>query len=114
VPGDERLELRHERRVATELEVGLDSLLQGGELELVEPSDLGASKGVVGEVHERGAAPESERPPELLRRALRLSPGKTAAGVVDQALEAVRVELARIDPQEVAGAVGLEPAARCS
>ncbi len=68
---DERLELDDELLVASELEIGLDPLLLGGEAELVEARDLGLSEVRVSELRQRGAAPERERLPQLLRRRAR-------------------------------------------
>jgi hypothetical protein len=44
--------------VAAEREVGLDPLLERGEAEFLEPSDLGLRERLVGEVRERVAAPQ--------------------------------------------------------
>jgi len=41
-------------------EVGLDSLFDGRETNLLESRDFGR-KGFVGELHQRGAAPEGKR-----------------------------------------------------
>ena len=60
--------LRHERlQLADELgmppggEIGFDALLERRQPELLEPRDLGLGERLVGQVGERGAAPERER-----------------------------------------------------
>ena len=70
-------------------EVDVDACLERAEAGVVEACGLGAGEGLTCEVGECGAAPERER----------------AAGVVvgDQLLEALGVELAFLDAEEVAG-----------
>ena len=59
--GDERAELADERRVVSQLELGLDPLLLRFEPELVEPRDLGLGEVRVPELRQSGASPECER-----------------------------------------------------
>ena len=61
VGGDERLELGGERRVVSCLEVEVDACLERGEARLLEPGSLRRGERLVGDVGERGAAPERER-----------------------------------------------------
>ena len=61
---DERLELRDDVGGAAELDVGRDPLLPGDEAELVEPPCLGLRPVLEGELGERRATPEVERPKE--------------------------------------------------
>ena len=56
--GDERPHLSNELCTASGREVGLDSLLEAGQSELVEPRDLDVSERVVRELRERRTAPE--------------------------------------------------------
>jgi hypothetical protein len=68
---DERLELRDDVGGAPELDIGRDPLLRGDQSELVEPSCLRLRPVLEGELGERRATPEVERPeeerPALLR-----------------------------------------------
>ena len=60
---------------------------------LAQARDLGLRERLVREVGERRAAPERERLAQLARGAL----GLGVAGLADEALEACRVELVRLD-----------------
>src|SRR5262249_58847437 len=95
----EALELADERRIAAEREVGVDPQLERGEAELFEPRDLALRKGLVGEVGERRSPPELERLSECV--------GPT---LVDEALELLEVELARLDRNSATGDAGGEAA----
>ena len=111
VLGDERLELADELRVAAEREVGVDPLLERREAELLEPDDRGLRERLVGEVGERGAAPERERLAQR-RRGRSASPaGAVRLALAEQALEAVQVELLGLELERVAGRARDEHAA---
>ena len=96
VPGDELLELGHQRCVPADREIGLDPLLERGVPELLEVR-RGVAGGLAGEVGERRAAPERQRLGEALGRNRRLG----TVRVVDESHEAVEVELAVVDTQQV-------------
>ena len=72
--GDQALELAHELRVATTGQVGVDPLLQRRPAQLLEPGDLVLDEGFVGEVGQRGAAPQRERPAQQVGGTRRLRP----------------------------------------
>ena len=57
----EPFELRNDFRVTAERQVRLDAPLEGAQPQLLEPLDLGLREGLVGEVCERRASPESQR-----------------------------------------------------
>ena len=102
MPRHERLQLGDELGVPAEREVGLDPVLERGYVHLVEARDLVLGKALVGEIRQREAAPECQRLPELLARRLRIAGGERRAAVRHAALEAVAVELVRLEPQHVA------------
>ena len=86
VGGDERLELRRERGVASRVEIVVDSGLERGEAGVLEPGRLGLGERLVGEVGKRRPAPEREcladrvrrpMPPGCSKRSLSSSPGST-------------------------------------
>ena len=81
---DERLELGHEVVVPAEAELAGEPLLLGVEPKPLEPGDLGAGKGLEGEVVERRPAPERERVGE--QRAARA--GRSGARLLEEPLEA--------------------------
>jgi hypothetical protein len=64
--GDERLQLSDKLRVTAEGQLGLDSLLERGKVELLQPLDRGLGEGLVGKIGERWAAPERERLPKKI------------------------------------------------
>jgi hypothetical protein len=97
VPVDDRLELRDELGVATEFEVGFDSLLEGGEPLFLEPGDLVLCERLCGELHERGPSPAGEGVAELGRP----FPQVRMPGLRNQQLEPLEVELSGVDVEDV-------------
>jgi hypothetical protein len=108
VAGDKRLQLGYEVRVAAEREVGLDALFERRQLQFVQARDLGLCERLVGEVGQGGTTPEGERPAQLLRRVLGLPLGASAPCLLEHALEAVCVDLAWLDREDVSVSAGLE------
>ena len=86
-------------------EVGLDPLLEGGDAELVQAHRLGVRERLVREIGEGRAAYELECLPQQLRLAAGLGGGTR---LTQQLLEARRVDLLRIDAQQVAAGMGLD------
>src|SRR6266516_690138 len=91
---DDRLQLTHELGVVAAGEVVLDPLLQASEAELFQAGDLGLREALVAKVGEGWASPEGKRLREL--------------PFFPQAPKAVQVELALLDPQQVARRHGLQ------
>ena len=104
VRGDERLELGHEVVVTAEAELAGKPLLLGVEPQPLEPGDLGAGKGLEGEVVERRPAPECERVGE--QRAARA--GRSGARLLEEPLEAQRVDSLGLEREPVPGRLGQE------
>ena len=98
VLGRERLELTDERGVGTGRQLGVDALLQHGEPEIGEPAGLPRRGPEQRRVGERRPAEQRERLSQQRRRLLRL-PGR--AGTRDERLEALEVELARLERDRV-------------
>jgi hypothetical protein len=90
----ERLELADERRVAAGGEIGVDPVLEARQAELVEPGALRLGETSLRDIGERAAAPERKRRGGL-------------AGC-DERLEALEVELARVDAKPVTGRLRLQ------
>jgi hypothetical protein len=61
VLGDERRKLTDEIRMATELQLGVDAVLEHGEAHLVEPSRLDLHEREVGGIGEGTSAPKPQR-----------------------------------------------------
>jgi hypothetical protein len=95
----ERLELTRDLGVAAAGELGVEPLLVRGEPQLVQPGDLGLSERLVRQVGERRPPPQIESVAQQLRRRR----GSCAAGLGDELLEALEVELTRLEAQDVAG-----------
>ena len=108
MPSDERLQLADQLSVAAEREVGLDPLFERRQLQLVQARDLRLCERLVGEVGQGGAPPEGERPAQLLGGLLRLPLGPSAPCLLEHALEAICVDLAWLDREDVAVPAGLE------
>ena len=101
---DEHLELRDELAVPAQLELGVDSLLQRRQPELLEPPDLVLRELVEREVREGGPSPERQRPGDLGCTIL----GRPAARLPEQALEPRRINAVGVDPEHVPGRLGHE------
>ena len=99
VLGRQRVELRDERGVPAESEVGVDPHLDREEVHLLEAPDRRLGKRLVREIGERGTAPECECLAELLGGLLRVG----SAGLLDEALEPVEIELLGGEPDHIAG-----------
>ena len=98
--GGERIELRHERRVAPELEVGVDPLLERGEPELLEAQPRRDPERLTVELRERRAAPQREC---LVEQGRPLTHVPRRARFVAQRGEAVEVERAVLDGEHITG-----------
>ena len=98
---DERLELGNELGVAAEGEVGLDPLLESGQAQLLEASDLALRERLGREVRKRRSAPERECGPQGLRCTLGLACGEELSTLAEQALETGEVELLGLERQQV-------------
>ena len=59
--GDEQLELADQLGVAAELELGLEQLDLGRQVELAQPPDLVSGRALEDDIRKRRAAPELER-----------------------------------------------------
>ncbi len=95
------VELRDERPVPAELQVGVDPLVERDQARLLQVRELGVRNAVVGQVGQGRAAPEGERLAEQRRGGLGAGAGRACA----ELLEAPEVELAVLDAQRVAAAV---------
>ncbi len=98
----ERLELADQLGVPSASEVGLDSVLEQREPQLLEPADLTESKGFEREIGERRPAPEAQRLPQPLRSPAGVIGCQSLAPLVGEALASVEVELARLHVEQVA------------
>ena len=99
VLGDERRELADELGMTAERELGVDSVLERCEAQLLEPRACGLGEALVGEVRERRAAPERERLAQLRRRVRECGLSR----VPQQRLEPVEVDLILLDLEQIPG-----------
>ena len=100
---DQRLELAGDGDVLPEREVDLDALLDGGQLELGEPGDLGRAASAELHVRERPTPEEGERLAPGPGRAVSIARLPRGARPRAERLEAREVELLGVDPDRVAG-----------
>ena len=106
---DQPLQLRHELVVAPECELRVVQKFDRLQAALLESGRLRVSHRLLGEVGERGSAPETERVAEILG-CVRWPPGREGLGsALDQALVAGQVELVGIESQRVARAMRFDP-----
>ena len=103
---DERLELGDEDTVAPAREVGVDPLLECRQPRLVQALDLHRRSRLEEEVGERRAAPEAERLPQRVSDLVRT---RQALRLLDELLEAPRVDVGRIDVEHVAARLREQP-----
>ena len=102
---DQSFELVDELRAATELELGIDAILDGGQQPLGKLRDLVLREFLEGEIFERLAAPERNRRLQQLRALL----GRRPRGLPNEAIEAREVEELRIDAEDVAAGHEAKP-----
>jgi hypothetical protein len=84
--------------VASELEIGVDPLLQRGEPQLLEARDLGLSERLEREVCERRPAPERQGLAQAIRRDL----GFGLPGLAQQRVEPIEIDLVSVELESVA------------
>ena len=101
VAPQERVELAGELGMSPSRQVGLDSLLEGRQPQLLEVGALDPCERLR-ELGERRAAPEGERLRQLLRGMLGISSGKTRSPLGHEALEAVEVDAVGRELEQVA------------
>lgn len=100
---DELLQLAHDLGMATGGEIGFHAKLQRGQSLLLQTRDLGGGERLDGQLGERRAAPQRQRLAQGRGSILGSTVCQHAACVLDEALEAFRVELSRLHAQAVAG-----------
>ena len=105
---DQRLEFAAQLCVTSEREIGLDPVFESRQSQLLEPRDLILRELVIGEIRERRSPPERKAVAEQPGRARHLTPGEHLARLRASALEALRVELSRLEPEDVPGSNRLE------
>ena len=98
------VQLGYQLRVATELEVGLDALLNRHQAQLFEPGDRRLCERLVGEVLQGVAAPESKTFSQERGGHL----GVFRRRLLDEALEAKRIDSLWLDTQRVATVAGFD------
>jgi hypothetical protein len=94
---DEPLELGDQLGVAAEREVGFDALLERREPQLLQARDLGLRERLGRQVAERRAAPQGQR----VAQEAGGHPGVGRAGLPEQPLEAVQVDLMALDGERI-------------
>ena len=110
---NQSLQLRSDVGVAAESQIRLEPLLDCAEAQLVQPADLALSERVVGEVGEGRPTPEGERFSERRGRVLGAAGGQLAPSLLDEAPEAVDVQLVRPHLEHVtAGMRAQDPGTR--
>src|SRR5215207_10293741 len=105
---DERLELADDVRMATELDVGLEAVLQTGQAQLREPRHLALGEGLIHDVGEGSSAPEQERLFQGAGGASRIAVGKRLSSFAEESLEAPNIQRAILDADQVARSAGLD------
>ena len=100
---DEGFELRHELGVAAERKVCVHALLHRCDPQLLEAGDVGLGERLVGEIHERRAAPEGEGVAQRSPRSCRIASFERRAALVGQPREAMDVDVLSIHLEHVAG-----------
>src|SRR5207244_12470977 len=109
---EDALQFGEELGGAAERETRLDAILEGADAQLLEAERLVDEGLLVGEVGERGAAPELQRVAENGRRDARVARGDRRAPALREVVEALAIERARRHRQPVAGRPRLEQPAR--
>ena len=103
---DERLQLADELLVAAKREIGVDTVGERRQVNLLESPDLRLRKGLVGEIRERRSAPEREGFEKRPCRQPRTPRAQDPSALLDQPLESIGVELVPPHTKEIAGGPG--------
>ena len=111
---DEGLELTHHLGVPRQSQLRVDQLLDGRHSQIVQPVDFVPGEGLIGQLAERTAAPESEPLLGGRESRLRIAGGGSRPGRIEQPLEAPRVHLVRVDSQLIAVLAGDEHVGRAA
>jgi len=106
VGGDQRLQLADQLGVPAEGQVGVQALLEGDQAGLLEGWCRGPAQRLGGDVGQRRSPPERQRPAELFGRLASVTGGHGPPAAVGRLPEAVPIELARLDPEQVAARPG--------
>ena len=96
----QRIELGHELRLASEGQLGVDAVLEAGELLLDKPCFLRPGEGLR-ELRERHAVPQVEPSAQLSRRVLRPAVGERFASARMQRLERVQIKGVSVEVEQV-------------
>ena len=102
VAGDQRLQFGHQRRVAAELEIGVDARLQRLEAQPLEAAISSAAHASKVKSESAAPAPECESFVQARRGEREGAIGKPAPALGQQAFEDCRVDLVGVDVQSVA------------
>ncbi len=89
--------------MATERKVGVDPFLERRHAGFLESCNLVLRERFVGEVAKRGPAPQRQALQQRMGRQLRTPRRERAPALVDELLEAVGIELPRLDPEHITG-----------
>ena len=95
--------------VTTERDARIDQLLDRREMQLVQARDFTSSELRVGDIRQRATAPESERTLQRRDRLLRVTSGETPTTLFRQRREALGIELAVRELQDIAAAARPQP-----
>jgi hypothetical protein len=107
--GRDRFELRDDGVVPAAGELRVVPELECREAQLLEPLGLGGAPRLFRQVGKRGASPDRERLPQLVRRVVGATSLERRTTALERALEAVEVELVFADDGAVPAAGGLDP-----
>ena len=100
------VELRNHVRMAAELQVGRDPVLERGGAQVLEPGDLRLRERLVPQVGERRPPPQRERARQRLPRERGVAAGERVPARLRLGLEALDVQLARVETELVPGRLG--------
>ena len=108
VLGDQPVELRDHETVPPERQVGVDTVLHGCQAPLVQARGLIDESGLVGEIAERGSAPQRQRLVQLVRGPVGLAGGERGTTLVGERFEPGGVQAVVGHDQSVAARLGDE------
>ena len=106
--GHKALELGDELAVFSELQIGLDPVLEGGHAKFLEPDDLGLREGFPDKICKGGATPDFECGPQDLGCGRSVAGRKRRASLLTEPDECEQVDRVRLDDEPVARRSRLE------
>ena len=107
--GNKSFQVADDLSMPTECDPRIDELLERREMQFLQPRNFTLRELGVGDVGQWASAPEGERPGQRRDRLIRLTCGETSTTLLEQRREALEIQLALRELQDIATAARAQP-----